>query len=226
MMEENFRRALLPSRGDFTTFITRPLSASAAGDRGLPGDPGRPARDPQEARTDVRRRRLTQDAASRRSQHKSPRPFRGFSSKFDPLKATKNYNKLQTVVEPFSSTLSYGFTHAIVRHEFRLEQPLSHHADSGVRPQCRRHLATPGRPGRAACPGQWRHAVDAAIAAAATLAIVEPVSNGLGSDCFAIVWDGSRLHGLNASGPAPGAWNLDYFRRKHQGAIPMRAGTA
>ena len=30
------------------------------------------------------------------------------------------------------------------------------------------------------------------------------------------------MHGLNASGPAPGAWNLDYFRRKHQGAIPMR----
>ena len=28
------------------------------------------------------------------------------------------------------------------------------------------------------------------------------------------------MHGLNASGPAPGAWNLDYFRRKHQGAIP------
>ena len=30
------------------------------------------------------------------------------------------------------------------------------------------------------------------------------------------------MHGLNASGPAPGAWNLDYFRRKHQGAIPMQ----
>lgn len=66
------------------------------------------------------------------------------------------------------------------------------------------------------------NAVDAAIAAAATLTLTEPVSNGLGSDCFAIVWDGSKLHGLNASGPAPMAWNPDYFRRRHQGAIPTR----
>ena len=66
------------------------------------------------------------------------------------------------------------------------------------------------------------NAVDAAIAAAATLTLTEPVSNGLGSDCFAIVWDGSRLHGLNASGTAPGAWNPDYFKRKHNGVIPMR----
>ncbi|MGE8610869.1 MAG: gamma-glutamyltransferase family protein [Achromobacter veterisilvae] len=66
------------------------------------------------------------------------------------------------------------------------------------------------------------NAVDAAIAAAATLALTEPVSNGLGSDCFAIVWDGSKLHGLNASGTAPAAWNIDYFRRRHQGLIPAR----
>jgi len=69
---------------------------------------------------------------------------------------------------------------------------------------------------------QGGNAVDAAIAAAATLAMVEPVSNGLGSDCFAIIWDGAKLHGLNASGPAPAAWNVDYFRRKHQGAVPAR----
>ena len=58
-------------------------------------------------------------------------------------------------------------------------------------------------------------AVDAAIAAAATLTIVEPVSNGLGSDAFAILWDGQQLHGLNASGGAPQAWTLDYFRDKY-----------
>ncbi len=65
-------------------------------------------------------------------------------------------------------------------------------------------------------------AVDAAIAAAATLTIVEPVSNGLGSDAFAILWDGSQLHGLNASGTAPAAWDTAYFNRKHGGKYPVR----
>ncbi|MBG9386635.1 gamma-glutamyltransferase family protein [Caenimonas sp. DR4.4] len=63
----------------------------------------------------------------------------------------------------------------------------------------------------------WKggNAVDAAIAAAAAMTVVEPVSNGLGSDSFAILWDGKELHGLNASGPAPAAWSVDYFRRKY-----------
>jgi gamma-glutamyltranspeptidase/glutathione hydrolase len=55
------------------------------------------------------------------------------------------------------------------------------------------------------------NAVDAAIAAAAAMTILEPVSNGLGSDAFAIVWDGQTLHGLNAAGRAPAAWTRDYF---------------
>lgn len=59
------------------------------------------------------------------------------------------------------------------------------------------------------------NAVDAAIATAATLTIVEPVSNGLGSDAFALVWADGRLHGLNASGPAPAAWDLNYFHRRY-----------
>ena len=62
---------------------------------------------------------------------------------------------------------------------------------------------------------QGGNAVDAAIATAATLTITEPVSNGLGSDAFCILWDGQQLHGLNASGPAPMAWTPDYFHRKH-----------
>jgi gamma-glutamyltranspeptidase/glutathione hydrolase len=66
------------------------------------------------------------------------------------------------------------------------------------------------------------NAVDAAIATAAALSLTEPVSNGLGSDCFAIAWDGSRLHALNASGTAPAAWSPHYFKRKHNGIIPMR----
>ena len=59
------------------------------------------------------------------------------------------------------------------------------------------------------------NAVDAAIATAACMTLVEPVSNGLGSDCFAMVWDGRQLHGLNASGVAPAAWNPGYFERKY-----------
>jgi len=59
------------------------------------------------------------------------------------------------------------------------------------------------------------NAVDAAIAAAACMTLVEPCSNGLGSDAFAIVWDGQRLQGLNASGAAPAAWTPDYFAARH-----------
>ena len=59
------------------------------------------------------------------------------------------------------------------------------------------------------------NAVDAAIAAAAMMTIVEPCSNGLGSDAFCILWDGRELHGLNASGTAPRAWTPEYFSRKY-----------
>src|SRR6266704_6613141 len=64
------------------------------------------------------------------------------------------------------------------------------------------------------------NAVDAALAAAITLTVVEPISNGIGSDAFAIIWDGNKLHGLNASGRSPAAWTPDYF--KGQKAMPVR----
>ena len=74
----------------------------------------------------------------------------------------------------------------------------------------------------------WKggNAVDAAIATAAAMTILEPVSNGLGSDAFCILWDGQQLHGLNASGRAPAAWSLDYFRAKHgaDARTPPRRG--
>ena len=59
------------------------------------------------------------------------------------------------------------------------------------------------------------NAVDAAIAAAAAITLTEPVSCGLGSDAFCILWDGKKLHGLNASGPAPQAWTPKYFHKKY-----------
>ncbi len=59
------------------------------------------------------------------------------------------------------------------------------------------------------------NAVDAIIATAAVMTIVEPCSNGLGSDAFCILWDGTQLHGLNASGSAPAAWTPGYFSAKY-----------
>lgn len=64
------------------------------------------------------------------------------------------------------------------------------------------------------------NAVDAAIAAAAVLTVVEPTGNGLGSDAFCILWDGTQLHGLNASGAAPAGWTPDRFAG--QDSIPFR----
>ncbi|MCE5249225.1 gamma-glutamyltransferase family protein [bacterium] len=55
------------------------------------------------------------------------------------------------------------------------------------------------------------NAVDAALAAAITLTVVEPNNNGLGSDAFALVWDGEKLHGLNASGRSPAALKPEHF---------------
>src|SRR6195256_1008316 len=68
-------------------------------------------------------------------------------------------------------------------------------------------------------PAAGGTAVDAALAAAITLTLVEPVSNGIGSDAFAIVWDGRQLHGLNGSGRSPAAWTPEYF---HGGGVPTR----
>lgn len=53
------------------------------------------------------------------------------------------------------------------------------------------------------------NAVDAAIATAAALTVMEPTSNGLGSDLFALVWAGGKVHGLNASGRSPALIGLD-----------------
>ena len=62
------------------------------------------------------------------------------------------------------------------------------------------------------------NAIDAAIAAAMTLPIVEPTSNGIGSDAFALVWDGTRLQGLNASGRSPRRLSAERFEGRE--AVP------
>ncbi|MCA9242608.1 MAG: gamma-glutamyltransferase family protein [Phycisphaerales bacterium] len=65
-------------------------------------------------------------------------------------------------------------------------------------------------------------AVDAAVAANATLGLMEPTGSGVGGDLFAIVWDPAtkRLHGLNASGPAPRLMTRDSFANRGLSRIP------
>ena len=57
------------------------------------------------------------------------------------------------------------------------------------------------------------NAVDAAVACAIALTVVEPTSNGIGADLFEIVWDGHTLHGLNASGRSPAGWTRERFAK-------------
>jgi len=65
-------------------------------------------------------------------------------------------------------------------------------------------------------------AVDAAIATAATLTVVEPWVNGIGSDAFALVWDGDKLHGLNGSGRAPATHTPELFAGLGHEQLPPR----
>jgi gamma-glutamyltranspeptidase len=61
---------------------------------------------------------------------------------------------------------------------------------------------------------QGGNAVDAALAAAITLTVVEPASNDVGGDTCAIVWDGTRLHALNGTGRAPAALTAEKVRAR------------
>ncbi|HEX6923502.1 MAG TPA: gamma-glutamyltransferase, partial [Bacillales bacterium] len=64
------------------------------------------------------------------------------------------------------------------------------------------------------------NAVDAAIATAACLTVVEPTSNGIGGDAFALVWMKGELHGLNASGPAPQNLSIEKLKEAGYEEIP------
>lgn len=76
------------------------------------------------------------------------------------------------------------------------------------------------------------NAVDAAIATAACLTVVEPTSNGIGSDAFALIWTKGKLHGLNASGPAPKAISIEALKQDglekipHYGFVPVTVSGA
>ena len=66
------------------------------------------------------------------------------------------------------------------------------------------------------------NAVDAAIATAAALNVVEPMSTGVGGDMFALVWDNKEksVRALNGSGRAPGAASIDELLNKGHQSYP------
>ena len=67
---------------------------------------------------------------------------------------------------------------------------------------------------------QGGSAVDAALATAIALTVIEPCSNGIGSDAFALVWDGDKLHGLNGSGRAPLTHTPELFAGQGHKTVP------
>src|ERR1044071_4672651 len=66
-------------------------------------------------------------------------------------------------------------------------------------------------------------AIDAAIAANATLGVVEPESCGMGGDLFAIYWDAKtrKLTAINSSGWAPKGLTIDYLKSKGNTTMPQ-----
>jgi len=69
------------------------------------------------------------------------------------------------------------------------------------------------------------NAVDAAVATAAALTVVEPTSNGIGSDTFAIVWIDGKMHGLNSSGYAPKSISIEAVRSMGHKEMPQNGIT-
>jgi gamma-glutamyltranspeptidase/glutathione hydrolase len=65
------------------------------------------------------------------------------------------------------------------------------------------------------------NAIDAAVAAAACLTVVEPCSNGIGGDAFALVWAEGKLYGLNSSGPAPLGLTAERVSARGHKTIPV-----
>ncbi len=68
------------------------------------------------------------------------------------------------------------------------------------------------------------HAVDAAVAANAVMGLVAPMSNGMGGDLFAIIYEAKsgKLYGLNASGWAPAGLTVEFLKNKGYEQMPMR----
>ena len=66
------------------------------------------------------------------------------------------------------------------------------------------------------------NAVDAAVAMAMALTVLEPGSNGIGADAFAIVWHKGKMYGLNSSGPSPASISAEKLREMGHEKMPEK----
>lgn len=103
--------------------------------------------------------------------------------------------------------------------------PLDHpHASRRQVVYARRGMACAGNPTAASVGLQTLlkggNAVDAAVAMAAVMPLVEPTGNGLGSDAFVLIWKDGRLYGINGSGPSPLGATLDAYRARGFTEVP------
>ncbi len=130
------------------------------------------------------------------------------SNRSEPFTIRALYNQLflhadATIMKPFEWQFPYASQRmpVLARNIVSTSQPLA--AQAGLR-----MLMKGG------------NAVDAILATAISLTVLEPTSNGIGSDAFCILWDGTKLHGLNASGRSPAGWTFERFKGQH--AMPQR----
>lgn len=82
------------------------------------------------------------------------------------------------------------------------------------------YLQPPACTGRSGCAQEGGNAIDAAVATAAALSVIEPTSNGIGADSFALIWYKGKLYGLNGSGRSPRLISGEKLLEKGLKAVP------
>ncbi len=70
------------------------------------------------------------------------------------------------------------------------------------------------------------NAFDAAVGGQAVLGVVQPASNGIGGDAMVLVYEAGakKVWSVNAAGTAPQLATIDWYRRNHEGKLPVDEG--